>query len=158
MQLLLAFAVTVPCAAQRATAIDESRIRAARGHSNRAIAAHDTAALASVWLPEFHMVSSTNVQSPGRAAAVARFADLFASRPDVIFVRTPSTITVNRQWGQAAEQGRWTGRWTQDDGVTRVGGIYFAKWKKAADEWKLLAETFVQTTCSGTRYCDSPPR
>jgi ketosteroid isomerase-like protein len=137
---------------------DESQIRAARARSNRAIAAHDTAAIANAWLPEFHIVTSVNRQSAGRDAARTAMGDTFVARPDVVYVREPTSITVNAKWGHAAENGRWTGRWTQRDGVTRVGGVYFAKWKKTDAGWKLLSETFVQTSCSGTSYCDAPPR
>ena len=136
---------------------DEEMIRAARAGSNRAIASHDTLALASVWLPEFWTVSSTNAQSAGRDAARARYAELFASRPDVVYVRQPEKIDVNAAWRQAAEYGQWRGRWTQADGVTRVGGPYFAKWRKVEDRWLLLAEVFVQTSCSGSSYCNVPP-
>ena len=110
-----------------------------------------------VWLPEFHQVSSTSAQSAGRVAARDRSDELFAARPDVVYLREPEEITVNAAWGQAAESGRWTGSWTQPDGVTRVGGVYFAKWKKSGVNWMLLTETFVQTSCSGTRYSDTPP-
>ena len=64
---------------------------------------------------------------------------------------------MNADWGQAGETGHWTGHWTQKDGATRVGGDYFAKWKKTDGQWVLLAEIFVQTSCSGTSYCDAPP-
>lgn len=136
---------------------DESAIRTARDASNRAIAAHDLAAVAAVWLPEYHSVASTNAQANGRNAARANFAQYFKTRPDVVYRREPTTITVNASWGQSGESGRWNGSWTQPDGVTRVGGIYFAKWKKVGEHWLLLSETFVQTSCSGTKYCDASP-
>jgi ketosteroid isomerase-like protein len=136
---------------------DEAAIRAARAENNRAIAAHDTAAIASLWLPEFWLVSSSNAQSAGQAAARARFSQIFASRPDVVFVRTPQHIHVNASWAQAAESGTWTGRWTQSDSVTLVGGPYFAKWRKVDGRWMLLAEVYVQTSCAGSSYCASPP-
>jgi ketosteroid isomerase-like protein len=152
--LLLLFALAGSALAQPA---DEAAIRAARNRSNRAIAAHDLDGVASVWLPEFHSVSSTNAQANGRDAARASFARYFETRPDVVYLREPNTIAVNSAWGQAGESGRWSGSWTQADGVTRVGGIYFAKWKRADGRWMLLAETFVQTSCSGTTYCQLPP-
>src|SRR5262249_20151982 len=139
------------------TRSDENSIRAARDRSNRAISAHDLDSLAAIWLPEYHSVSSTNAQANGRDAARANFAQYFAQRPDVVYRREPTSITVNTAWNQAGESGRWTGSWTQADGVTRVAGIYFAKWKKNDGRWMLLAEVFVQTTCTGTKYCDAPP-
>ena len=68
---------------------------------------------------------------------------LAASRPDVVYVRTPDSIDVNASWEQAAESGKWTGTWTQADGVTRVGGRYFAKWRKVSGQWLVLTEVFV---------------
>ncbi|HEX7939364.1 MAG TPA: nuclear transport factor 2 family protein, partial [Gemmatimonadaceae bacterium] len=120
---------------------DASQIRAARATSNKAIAAHDTLALSSVFLPDYISISSTNAESVGRDAARSRYAQLFKARPDVVFVRTADSIAVNREWDQAAELGHWTGRWTQPDGVTRVGGSYFAKWRKVNGRWMLLAES-----------------
>ena len=152
--VLLSLAVAGAALAQ---STDDAAIRAARDRSNRAIAAHDLEGVASVWLPEFHSVSSTNAQANGRDAARANFAQYFATRPDVVYLREPTSITVNAAWGQAGESGSWTGSWTQADGVTRVGGIYFAKWKRVDARWMLLAETFVQTTCSGTKYCETSP-
>jgi len=155
---LLGFAL-LGCAWANAGAqdLDASLIRGARTQSNRAIAAHDTVALSRVFLPEYVSVSSSNARSVGRESARSRYAQLFASRPDVIFVRTPDSITVNAAWGQAAESGRWTGQWTQPDGVTQVGGPYFAKWRKTGGQWLLLTEVFVQTSCAGSSYCTQPP-
>ena len=149
--------ITLLVACREGQRPDETAIRNARAENNRAIAAHDTIAIASIWLPEFWLVSSANAQSAGRDAARARFAQIFASRPDVVFVRTPETIHVNPSWGQAAESGHWTGRWTQSDSVTLVGGRYFAKWRKVNGRWMLLAEVYVQTACSGSSYCAATP-
>ncbi|MEK7401837.1 MAG: nuclear transport factor 2 family protein [Gemmatimonadota bacterium] len=136
---------------------DEAAIRAARAASNQAIAAHDTVAWSSLFLPEYVLVTSTNARSIGRDSARTQNSLLFRSRPDVVFVRTPESVVVNPQWGQAAESGNWTGRWTQADGVTRVSGPYFAKWRKVNGRWMLLAEVYVQTSCAGTIYCRNQP-
>lgn len=136
---------------------DEALIRAARAQSNQAIARHDLAGVSRHWLPEFYMISSTNEQSAGRDVARARFREIFASRANVVYVREPERIEVNERWGQAAESGRWTGRWSDSYGSTRVGGAYFAKWRKVDDRWMLLAEVFVQTHCTGPRYCNTVP-
>ncbi len=155
--LLAAILLASSARADAQTLSDEAAIREARARSNRAIAAHDAPMMASIWLPEFHQVSSTNAQSHGRAAALKLFISLFALRPDVVYLREPASVIANTAWGQAAEHGRWTGSWTQSDGVTRVGGDYFAKWRKTGGRWMLLTETFVQTSCTGTSYCNVPP-
>jgi ketosteroid isomerase-like protein len=136
---------------------DEAMIRAARARYNQAIAAHDTVAVARDWHPDIVQVTSTNARYVGRDVARAHIIQVFASRPDVVYVREPERIDVNTAWGQASESGHWTGRWTQTDGVTRVGGRYFAKWRKVEGRWMVLTEVFVQTSCSGTTYCDRSP-
>ncbi|MEP6492235.1 MAG: nuclear transport factor 2 family protein [bacterium] len=153
---LTALALFVPSASLIAQS-DAAAIRSARARSNSAIQSHNLDSLASVWLPEYVSVSSTNARSVGRDSARANFMNLFATRPGVIFVRTPQTIRVNPAWRQAGESGHWTGHWSATDGVVRVSGDYFAKWRKVGDKWLLVAETFVQLRCTGGRYCDSPP-
>lgn len=145
-----------PLMAQSAAA-DQAAIRAARARSNRAIATHDLDAAAAIWSEDYVGISSRNARSVGRVEEREQFAQLLASRPGVVFVRTPDAVTVNTSWSQAGESGRWTGNWSGADGATHVGGIYFAKWIKQNGEWRILAETFVQTSCSGTPYCDAPP-
>lgn len=142
----------------QSSAREEADIRVARARSNRAIAAHDLDSAAVLWSPDYVGVSSTNSRAIGRDAERALLAQLFASRPDAVYVRTPASITVNVAWGQAGESGRWSGKWSGANGVTRVGGTYFAKWTKSSGAWTIVAETFVQTSCSGTNYCDTPPR
>lgn len=144
-------------ALSQSVAAEESAIRAARARSNRAIAAHDLDAAAAIWTESYVGVSSGNARSIGRDEERTQFAQLIASRPGVVYVRTPNTVTVNTSWAQAGESGRWTGSWSSAEGMTRVGGIYFAKWVKANGEWRIVAETFVQTSCGGTHYCDAPP-
>lgn len=150
-------ASTPQSASSQATQADQSAIRAARDRSNRAIAAHDADGVARVFLPEYVSVSSTNHRTIGRDAGRASFAQHFATRPGVVFVRSPLTITVNTAWGQAGERGEWTGQWRSSDGMIHVRGDYFAKWKKLGGDWRLLTETFVQTSCTGGHYCDTVP-
>ncbi|HEX9894677.1 MAG TPA: nuclear transport factor 2 family protein, partial [Gemmatimonadales bacterium] len=114
---------------------DESAIRAARARSNAAIAAHDLDGLARVWMENVHVVTSTGAQEAGRERNRASFAAHFRDRPDVVYVRTPESIDVFAAWDVAAERGRWTGQWTQADGVTRISGTYLAQWRKVKGEW-----------------------
>lgn len=151
------FLIPLLAATTLAAQSPESSIRAARAKSNAAIAAHDVDGTTAVMADTYVSVSSINARSIGRDAARESYAQIFATRPGVIFVRTPKSITVNASWAQAGESGTWTGGWTTADGPVRVGGTYFAKWNKAGGQWLLLAETFVQTSCSGSKYCDAPP-
>src|SRR6185295_11195701 len=101
--------------------------------SNRALGAHDVDAAAAIWSVDYIGLSSANTRTVGREDERVHVAKIFSSRPDAVYVRTPTTVTVNSKWGQAAESGRWTGVWSQDGGTTRIGGVYFAKWKREGD-------------------------
>lgn len=136
---------------------DVRLIREARERSNAAIAAHDAAALAMTWMVDFTVVTSTGETRTGRESNRAAFAAQFASRPDVVYVRTPAEIEVMPSWNVASERGTWTGQWTQPDGVTRIGGTYQAQWRKVGGEWLLQGELFVPTHCAGSSWCDKHP-
>jgi ketosteroid isomerase-like protein len=143
--------------AQPSQAGDEQRIREARDRSNAAIAAHDTAAMARLWMEDLHVVASTSDQIAGRAENARRFAQQFASRPDLIYVRRPTTVEVFAPWDVAAERGEWTGRWTDAAGVVEIGGTYLAQWRKVGGEWFIRAEVYVPLRCTGHPYCSRRP-
>jgi ketosteroid isomerase-like protein len=162
--LALASAMVVPAAVAMAASggppqhPDDARaIRAARAASNAAIARHDVPGIAAHWLPSVSIVTSTGAHNDTREANAARMTAQFARRPDTIYVRTPTTIDVFRAWDVASERGEWTGRWTEPDGVVDVGGTYLAQWRKIGSTWRIQAEIFVPTRCSGSRYCAAHP-
>jgi len=134
----------------------EQEIRAARARSNRAIAAHDTAALAAGWAPDFHVVTSVSQQA-GRDENALAFGRQFVDRPDVIYVRTPDSVRVWTPWGMAAEYGHWRGKWTSDGRTIEIGGPYFAKWQTTGGRWLILAEIFSPGWCRGGAYCETRP-
>jgi len=136
---------------------DEQLIREARARSNRAIAAHDLAAIARVWMEDVHIVSSTSAQTAGRELNQQRMARQFTNRPDTIYVRSPLVIDVYLPWAVASERGEWTGRWTEPDGSLEIGGAYQAQWRKVDGQWLIQAELYVPTRCNGGGYCRQHP-
>lgn len=154
--LVVMLAGGVPAAAQPASA-DETAIRAARARSNAAIAAHDVTGIAGHWLPDVHIVTSTSAQASGRDANRERMAQQFERRRDTVYVRTPSAVDVLAPWAVASERGAWTGRWTEPDGVVEIAGTYLAQWRKTSDGWRIQAELFVPTRCTGSAYCRAHP-
>ena len=137
---------------------DEERgIRAARARSNGAIAAHDTAGIAAEWMPNVNVVSSAGLQTEGRAANISSMAQHFVDRPDVIYIRTPDSVSVFAPWGMGAEYGTWRGSWTQGPDTIEIGGPYFGKWQKAGAQWRIQAEIFVPSWCRGGTFCDRRP-
>jgi ketosteroid isomerase-like protein len=136
---------------------DDQLIREARARSNQAIAAHDLAGIAGVWMEDVHVTSSTSVQTAGRALNQQRMARQFTSRPDTVYVRRPTVVEVNASWAVAAERGEWTGRWTEPDGALEIAGTYLAQWRKFDGQWLIQAELFVPTRCTGATYCRQRP-
>jgi ketosteroid isomerase-like protein len=136
---------------------DEELIRAARGRSNQAIAAHDLDNIARAWMNDVHVVSSTSAQTAGREQNRQRMSTQFANRPDTVYVRRPATIDVYPAWNVASERGEWTGRWTEPDGALEIAGTYLAQWRKVEGQWLIQAELFVPTRCTGSAYCRRRP-
>ena len=136
---------------------DEASIREARARSNQAIAVHDLAAIARIWMEDVHVVSSTSAQTAGRELNQQRMARRFTSRPDTVYVRRPATIEVYAPWAVASERGEWTGRWTEPDGSLELAGTYQAQWRRVDGQWLIQAELFVPTRCSGAAYCRQHP-
>ena len=101
--------------------------------------------------------SSNSVHAIGRATNLQRFADQFRTRPDVVYERAPDEVRTFAPWGMASERGRWTGSWTDTDGKIRIGGIYFAKWRRRNGVWLVESETYVPERCTGGSYCQTPP-
>jgi uncharacterized protein (TIGR02246 family) len=137
---------------------DARSIRALREQSNQAIARHDTGGIGAIFAPAVVVVTSTSSVSVGRAANLEAFAAMFAARPDVIYRRTPVEVRIEPRWRMAAEQGHWTGRWTDAAGTVSINGSYFAKWREIDGAWRIESETFVPDRCTGGRYCSTPPR
>jgi hypothetical protein len=108
-------------------------------------------------MPTVHIVTSTSAQGAGREVNAARMAQQFKRRPDTVYVRTPSAIAAFTAWDVASEQGEWTGRWTEPDGVVSIGGTYLAQWRKVDGTWLIQAELFVPTFCRGSSYCTRHP-
>ena len=143
--------------AARQPASDERLIREARARSNGAIAAHDPAAMARLWMDDVHVVRSTGAQVAGRERNLERMAQQFATRPDTIYVRQPSAIDVYMPWAMASERGEWTARWTEPDGKVDMAGTYMAQWRRVDGMWLIQAEIYVPTRCSGSKYCSQRP-
>ncbi len=141
----------------RQQSTDELTIREARARSNAAIAAHDPAAMARLWMEDVHVVRSTGARVAGREANQQRMAQQFATRPDTIYIRQPAAIDVYLPWAMASERGEWTGRWTEPDGTVEIAGTYLAQWRQVQGQWLIQAELYVQTRCQGSSYCSRRP-
>ena len=158
-----AVALALFAVAQRGAAQSDSDRRAAsvirqlRESSNAAIARHDTAGISNILALNVVVVASTSDVTVGRDANAARFAELFRTRPDVVYRRTPREVVVFAPWRMASESGTWTGSWTTSDGKVTIAGRYFAKWQEMEGRWRVQSETYVPERCSGSAYCARTP-
>jgi ketosteroid isomerase-like protein len=143
--------------AQRFVSEDQKAIQKVRKANNTALKAHDAAGVASAYLDNFFLLTSTNGFFTGKESVQNIYQSVFNSRPDVLFIRTPTAIMVNRDWNMASERGNWTGTWTVNGVPIAVGGDYYAKWHKIDGIWKLRSEVYTQFDCSGDVVCNNKP-
>jgi ketosteroid isomerase-like protein len=157
-QIVVLLALTLlPSRGATQASTEERAIRDLRASSNAAIARHDTGGIGAILASNVVVVTSNSVHAISRETNVQRFAEQFRTRPDVVYLRTPDAVRVFEPWGMASERGRWTGSWTDTDGKIRIGGSYFAKWRKVDGRWLVESETYVPETCSGGSYCRIVP-
>jgi ketosteroid isomerase-like protein len=158
LSILLLLVISTQCkeAGNPATESEKS-IRLAREKSNAAIARQDTIALAEIWTNDYHIITSRNFEVSGSDNNRNSFASEFASKKELLYVRTPGNIDVFEPWNMASERGTWTGQWLEPDGLVELSGTYFAKWHKINDQWKIRAEIFVPLSCSGSSFCTKTP-
>ena len=129
---------------------DEEQIRTARAQYNAAIADHDVPGIVSFHDDEYQVTTSLGQLEQGRDDAAA-WVQLIAARKDVVYVRSPESVEVSKDYPLAAEVGTWVGTWTTPDGPVRTGGRYAAMWRNADGVWKVRSELFVALYCEGVR-------
>lgn len=146
-----------PAAPASATsAVDEGSearaIRAARAAQNRAIAALDTAAIASFWTEDVEIRRGLGVLITGRD----NYRRLFNPDPgavargeELIYQREPASVVVSARWPLAYEEGTWVGHRGSADGPSQIGGRYAAQWVKRGERWFIRGEVYVALTCAG---------
>ena len=140
-----------------ADAATSNAIRAARERFNAAIASRDTATIAALLLPSYHLVTGRSVQSHGVAEEIALWQTMFVDST-LLYVRRTREVRANPAWGLAEELGDWTGRLTAPDGPVRVNGSYAAKWQRdARGAWRLQSEVFTTLHCEGGPQGCKPP-
>ena len=140
-----------------ADATTANAIRSARERFNAAIASRDTATIAALLLPSYHLITGRSAQSHGVAEEVALWQGLFADST-LLYVRRTREVRSNPEWGLAEELGDWTGRLTAPDGPVRVNGSYAAKWQRdTGGVWRLQSEVFTTMHCEGGPQGCKPP-
>ncbi len=142
--LVLALGVTTVWASDHVEAIQTIRMK-----SNDAIARHDVDALQSFLDEDFVISISTGAIQRSRDEHGRSFALHFDQYPDVVYIRTPSEITLSKAYPLAIEHGTWVGSRTSENGKLENGGQYTAAWRKTDGAWRIYSELFVALYCNG---------
>ena len=134
-----------------------SMVRAQRGESNAAIAAHDAVRLRQLFDVDYHGIQGTSgaLDSGGEATARSYAEEEFKDPTFVSYRRTPMSIVNATSGKRIAESGNWEGIWRKADGTMRKTGVYLAMWIPSGGTWRLKSEAFVTLACSGSSACDT---
>lgn len=150
--------ITTPCEEELILdSSDQQLIFNARTTNNMALADQDAAGLAAIYKDDFFILTSTNGLFTGKEEVQGIYQSVFDGRTNVLFVRTPTKITVNTDWNMASEIGQWVGTWEVEEEMIEVGGDYYAKWHKIDGNWLLRSEVYTQFDCSGEVVCSNKP-
>lgn len=148
----VAVAVTVLLIASIAFAQSDSdaeKIRSVRAEYNDAIARHDVPALISFFDDEYQITTSLGQLSQDIEGEEVDWRELFESRENLLYVRSPESIEISKNYPLAAEIGTWIGTWSTNQGAVRTGGRYTAMWREVDGVWKVRSELFVALYCDG---------
>jgi ketosteroid isomerase-like protein len=135
---------------QNETAVEAEAIKAARMESNQAIARQDTNAIVSFFDEEYVITTGSGVIETGHDAQLGSWREHFDQFPDVVYVRSPTEVTVSEGDSRAIEIGAWVGSRTAEGGSQEKGGRYSAYWRNVDGNWKIRSELFVTLYCEGT--------
>ena len=142
------FSMTSIAVAQSDLAADQ--IRNSRAEYNDAIARHDVQGIISFLDAEYQITTSLGQLSQDVDGEAADWQALFASREDLLYVRTPESIEISKDYPLAAEVGTRVGTWATSQGPVRTGGRYTAMWRQVDGIWKVRSELFVALYCYGS--------
>ena len=144
MTAFLLFAADLP-----ADSADVAAIKSIRAESNRAIARHDSETVVASLDEDYVITISSGEILYGRAPQVESWARHFAEFPDVVYIRTPTQVTLSNAYPLAVENGSWEGSMTTPNGTLEKDGSYTAMWRKVDGVWKIRSELFVGLNCEG---------
>jgi ketosteroid isomerase-like protein len=136
----------------KATSPDDSGaevIKAARAASNEAIVRQDVEGIVSYFDEEYVIITGSGVIEMGRDSQLGSWREHFDRFPSVVYVRSPTDVTLSEAESRAIENGTWVGTWTSQNGPQKKGGRYTAYWRNVDGNWKIRSELFVTLNCKG---------
>ena len=114
-----------------------------RRQYNDAIKRRDVNAICSFFVDDYFVLTGRGVQSQGLEEQSRRWSESFISDPIVCYRRRIRELRVSQQHKCAEELGAWVGKYSSNQNVILVSGVYSAKWLLQCDgKWLVQAEVF----------------
>lgn len=123
----------------------QDAIRAVRAASNAAITARDAARVVACMLEDVTVSVARGPVLHGREASRSAFAEQFADRAFVGYLREATDIVIGELPTRATERGRWTGRWRHGTTEQVMRGTYEAEWCHTELGWFIQSEVFTSS-------------
>jgi ketosteroid isomerase-like protein len=115
----------------------------ARKRYNDAILHRNVDAICTFFTSDYFVMTAQGVQSRGIPEQYQRWSASFDSDPIVCYRRRTRDLCVSKQFACAEELGNWVGKYSLDQDVILVAGIYSAKWQMQNDgKWLIQTEIF----------------
>lgn len=115
----------------------------ARKRYNEAILHRNVDAICTFFTPDYFVLTGRGVQSQGIQEQHRRWSESFRSDSIVCYRRCTTGLSVSKKFECAEELGRWVGKYSLNQRVVLVAGVYSAKWQMQNNgKWLIQAEVF----------------
>jgi ketosteroid isomerase-like protein len=115
----------------------------ARIRYNDAILHRNVDAICTFFASDYFIMTAQGIQSWGIPEQYQRWSASFESDPIVCYRRRTRDLRISEQFASAEEHGNWVGKYSLNQNVIFVAGVYSAKWKMQNDgKWLIQTEIF----------------
>jgi ketosteroid isomerase-like protein len=126
-------------------------IRLLRQQYNAAIKSRDVDAICAFYTPDYHVLTGRGVQSHGIDAQHERWSAAFAADPIMLYRRNMRELRLSTPLAVAEEVGSWAGKYSRNQHIVLVAGVYVAGWQmQDSGDWLIQTEVF--TTLRSKTY------
>jgi len=118
-------------------------IRLLRQQYNAAIKNRDADAICAFYTDDYRVLTARGVQSHGKDAQRQRWRAAFATDPLMFYRRNTRELRLNSTLDAAEEVGSWAGKYSLNQQIVLVAGVYVAGWQQQANgSWLIQNEVF----------------
>lgn len=118
-------------------------IRVARRQYNEAIRHRDVGAICAFFVDSYFVLTGRGVQSQGVEDQRRRWSESFDADSIVFYRRKTRELRISQRFECAEELGNWVGKYSLNEHVILVAGVYSAKWQLQNDgKWLIQTEVF----------------